>query len=122
MAFSYELTDWMDRKDLNTLLTVDREYPGWAHEVVLISNVLMELAPNPENSVVITCGPTLMQRYLIMIFQLAAENLCTPLQQPTQYAPDTGKCCGMIKIEGMHRNPQYRRVCPQACLDGATQH
>lgn len=65
MAFSYELPEWLAREDLRTVLTIDSESPGWAHKVGLIPNVLLELAPSPENTVAVTCGPPIMIKFTL---------------------------------------------------------
>ena len=65
MAFNYELEDWLDRDDLDTHLTIDAEFDGWEHEVGLIPNVLLDIAPSSENSVAITCGPPIMIKFTL---------------------------------------------------------
>ena len=65
MAFSYELPDWTSRSDLETVLTIDREAPGWEHRVGLIPNVLLEMAPPAANGVAITCGPPIMIKFTL---------------------------------------------------------
>ncbi|GAB7079250.1 FAD/NAD(P)-binding protein [Megalodesulfovibrio paquesii] len=65
MAFQYELPDWTTRKDMKTVLTIDREAPGWEHTVGLIPNVLTEMAPSPNNCVAITCGPPIMIKFTL---------------------------------------------------------
>jgi len=65
MAYSYELPEWLGRKDLATVLTIDNEAPGWEHWVGLIPNVLLEMAPNPENAVAVTCGPPIMIKFTL---------------------------------------------------------
>jgi NAD(P)H-flavin reductase len=65
MAYSYELPDWLSRKDMETVLTIDREAEGWEHTVGLIPNVLLELNPSPKGAVAITCGPPIMIKFTI---------------------------------------------------------
>jgi len=65
MAFSYELPEWLERKDLETVLTIDREAEGWKHKVGLIPNVLLEMAPKPRKAVAITCGPPIMIKFTL---------------------------------------------------------
>jgi len=69
MAFSYELPDWLAREDMETHLTIDSEYPGWAHRVGLIPNVLLDIAPNPKNSVAVTCGPPIMIKFTLQALE-----------------------------------------------------
>ena len=65
MAFSAELPEWTGRADIETTLTIDREAEGWQHKVGLIPNVLLEMAPKPENCVAITCGPPIMIKFTL---------------------------------------------------------
>jgi NAD(P)H-flavin reductase len=65
MAFQYELPDWLERDDLDTVLTIDAEADGWEHSVGLIPNVLLDMNPSSENCVAITCGPPIMIKFTI---------------------------------------------------------
>lgn len=65
MAFSYELPQWLERTDMETVLTIDREAEGWEHRVGLIPNVLLEMAPSPDNAVAVTCGPPIMIKFTL---------------------------------------------------------
>jgi NAD(P)H-flavin reductase len=69
MAFSSELPEWLGRKDVNCVLTIDRESPGWEHKVGLIPNVLLEIAPKPKNAVAITCGPPIMIKFTLQALE-----------------------------------------------------
>jgi NAD(P)H-flavin reductase len=65
MTFSYELSQWLERADMETVLTIDREATGWEHKVGLIPNVLLEMAPGAENAVAVTCGPPIMIKFTL---------------------------------------------------------
>ncbi len=65
MTYKAELPEWLGRSDVRTVLTVDAEYPGWEHRVGLIPNVLLDLAPSPENAVAVTCGPPIMIKFTL---------------------------------------------------------
>jgi len=65
MAFRYELPEWTTRKDMTTVLTIDREAPGWEHKVGLIPNVLLEMAPKAKKAVAVTCGPPIMIKFTL---------------------------------------------------------
>ncbi|GFK92196.1 Anaerobic sulfite reductase subunit B [Fundidesulfovibrio magnetotacticus] len=65
MAFKAELPEWLGRDDLETVLTIDREAPGWEHRVGLIPNVLREMAPPAGNAVAVTCGPPIMIKFTL---------------------------------------------------------
>ncbi len=65
MAFKDDLPRWLSNPDLSTTLTVDVDSPGWEHRVGLIPKVLVELAPNPRDTVAITCGPPIMIKFTL---------------------------------------------------------
>lgn len=65
LCYKNELKEWEERSDVNLILTVDAEYPGWDKRIGLIPNVLKEVAPAPENTVAITCGPPIMIRFTL---------------------------------------------------------
>jgi len=84
MAFGAELPEWLARKDVNTVLTIDREAEGWEHRVGLIPNVLTELAPKPENAVAITCGPPIMIKFTLEALKklgFGDEQIVTTLEK-----------------------------------------
>jgi NAD(P)H-flavin reductase len=84
MAFNYELQDWLDRDDLDTYLTIDAEFEGWEHNVGLIPNVLLDIAPSAENSVAITCGPPIMIKFTLQALEKLGfkdEQIVTTLEK-----------------------------------------
>ena len=84
MAYHYELQDWLDRDDLDTHLTIDAEFEGWEHEVGLIPNVLLDIAPNAENSIAITCGPPIMIKFTLQALEKLGfkdEQIVTTLEK-----------------------------------------
>lgn len=84
MAFSAELPEWLGRKDLDTVLTIDREADGWEHKVGLIPNVLLEMAPKPDNCVAITCGPPIMIKFTLQALEklgFGPEQIVTTLEK-----------------------------------------
>ena len=84
MAFSYELPEWTSRDDLDCVLTIDNPAEGWAHKVGLIPNVLLEMAPKPDNCVAITCGPPIMIKFTLQALEklgFAPEQIITTLEK-----------------------------------------
>ncbi len=107
MAFSYELADWTSRKDLDCVLTIDREAEGWQHKVGLIPNVLLEMAPSPENCVAITCGPPIMIKFTLQALEklkFAPEQILTTLERRMKCGVGI---CGRCNIGGKY-----------VCVDG----
>jgi len=84
MAFSYELPEWLGRDDIDCVLTIDREAEGWEHKVGLIPNVLLEMAPKPENTIAITCGPPIMIKFTLQALEKLAfkpDQIYTTLER-----------------------------------------
>ncbi|KAF0234190.1 MAG: hypothetical protein FD177_1102 [Desulfovibrionaceae bacterium] len=84
MAFRYDLPDWTTRKDMKTVLTIDREAPGWEHTVGLIPNVLLDMNPSPENTVAVTCGPPIMIKFTLQALKKLGfpdESIYTTLEK-----------------------------------------
>lgn len=65
LCYKYELEEWESRSDLNLILTVDNEYPGWDKRTGFVPTVLNEVAPSPENTIAITCGPPIMIKFVL---------------------------------------------------------
>jgi len=107
MAYSYELKDWLERKDLNCTLCIDAPYEGWEHKVGLIPNVLTELNPSPENSIAVLCGPPIMIKFTVQ----ALEKLKFPPEAIITTLEKRMKCgigiCGRCNIGGKY-----------VCVDG----
>ncbi|MCX5771153.1 MAG: FAD/NAD(P)-binding protein [Candidatus Hydrogenedentes bacterium] len=67
LVYKSELTAWQEMDSLNTVYTVDPggETPGWAGKVGFVPAVLEEMKPSPANTVVITCGPPIMIKFVL---------------------------------------------------------
>ena len=84
MAYSYELDGWMRHKDLACTLTIDNPADDWQHKVGLIPNVLTELAPDPQKTVAVLCGPPIMIKFTVEALKklnFADENIVTTLEK-----------------------------------------
>ncbi|SKA73502.1 FAD/NAD(P)-binding protein [Desulfobaculum bizertense] len=85
MAFKADLPDWLEREDMHTVLTIDREAENWDHEVGLIPNVLQEkMDATPKNTVAITCGPPIMIKFTIQALKKLGfedEQIITTLER-----------------------------------------
>jgi sulfhydrogenase subunit gamma (sulfur reductase) len=107
MAFRAELPEWLSRKDLKTVLTIDREAQGWEHEVGLIPNVLRQIGPSPENSVAVTCGPPIMIKFTLQALKelgFGDEQIVTTLEKRMKCGVGL---CGRCNIGGKY-----------VCVDG----
>jgi NAD(P)H-flavin reductase len=51
------------------VLTIDRECDGWQCDVGMVPTVLERMAPSPENTIAITCGPPIIIKYALISFE-----------------------------------------------------
>ena len=65
LCYKEDLKEWEARSDVNLILTVDAEYPGWDKRVGFVPTVLNEVAPSPEDTIAITCGPPIMIKFVL---------------------------------------------------------
>jgi len=107
MAFQYELPEWLERSDMNTVLTIDAAAEGWEHSVGLIPNVLLEMEPSPKNTVAITCGPPIMIKFTLQALQKLGfkdDQIITTLEKRMKCGVGI---CGRCNIGGSY-----------VCVDG----
>lgn len=84
MTYSYELEDWKQNPDLDCTLCIDNPCDDWGHKVGLIPAVLEELAPSPDNTVAVLCGPPIMIKFTLKSLEklgFAPENIVTTLEK-----------------------------------------
>ena len=65
LCYDDDVREWEARPDVNLILTVDAEYPGWDKRIGFVPTVLTEIAPSPENTVALTCGPPIMIKFVL---------------------------------------------------------
>jgi NAD(P)H-flavin reductase len=65
LCYKEDLKEWETRSDVNLILTVDTEYPGWDKRIGFVPTVLNEVAPSPEDTIAITCGPPIMIKFVL---------------------------------------------------------
>jgi len=64
LVFTDEYSTWRETPDTELHLTVDTPDAQWDHHVGLITDLLARVAPSPENSITITCGPPIMIHFV----------------------------------------------------------
>jgi NAD(P)H-flavin reductase len=69
LLFPEEYESWSQSPNSNLYLTVDEPDPDWGGEVGLITQLLEKVAPNPEQTIAITCGPPIMIFYVDQTLQ-----------------------------------------------------
>ncbi len=83
LCYKEDLNEWESRSDVNLILTVDAEYPGWDKRVGFVPTVLNEVAPSPVDTIAITCGPPIMIKFVLQNLaklQFSEENIITTLE------------------------------------------
>ena len=56
---------WPQEKDFQVNLAVDTPQDNWSGFVGYVPSFLEQLAPSPENTVAVTCGPPIMIKYVL---------------------------------------------------------
>ena len=102
LCYKDDLKEWEERPDVNLVLTVDAEYPGWEKRTGFVPTVLNEEAPSPDNTVAITCGPPIMIKFVLQglsALKFDDEQIVTTLEKRM-------KCgigiCGRCNIGSMY--------------------
>lgn len=95
LVYKEELENWKKRTDVNLTLTVDPggETPDWRGKIGFVPSVFEEIAPSPENAVVVMCGPPIMIKFtLVALNKLGFDptNVYTTLENRMKCG--IGKC------------------------------
>jgi sulfhydrogenase subunit gamma (sulfur reductase) len=69
LVFTDEYATWGAAPDTELHLTVDEGDSQWTGNVGLITQLLEQVAPSPENAVAIICGPPIMIKFAILTLQ-----------------------------------------------------
>ncbi|MCE5314248.1 MAG: FAD/NAD(P)-binding protein [Armatimonadota bacterium] len=105
LCFTYEFEEWRTKGKL--YLTVDQGDDTWTDHVGHVPGYLKELAPNPENTIAITCGPPIMIKFaLVELANLGFTNeqIYTTLEMKMK--------CGIGKCGRCNIGSKF------VCLDG----
>ena len=95
LVYKAELKAWEDMDDVRTVYTVDPggETPDWKGEVGFVPMVLEKAAPSREDTIVITCGPPIMIKFVrVSLIQMdfSMDNVYTTLENRMKCG--VGKC------------------------------
>ena len=69
LTYQYDIAEWESRRDIDAVITVDAPFPGWEGRVGMVPMVLEELAPKPENTIAVCCGPPIMIKFTLQALQ-----------------------------------------------------
>ncbi|MCK5056239.1 MAG: FAD/NAD(P)-binding protein [Candidatus Aminicenantes bacterium] len=95
------------KKKMTVHLSVDVEEPGWQEFVGFVPANIKDKAPNPENTITVTCGPPIMIKFAILALQefgFKDEQLYTTVENKMK--------CGIGKCGRCNIGPHY------VCKDG----
>ena len=108
LVYKHELAEWEAMTGVDTVLTVDPdgEDDDWKGRVGFVPTVLEELKPSSENTILITCGPPIMIKFVVasaVKLGFAPEQIVTTLEMKMK--------CGLGKCGRCNIGPVY--ICKQ---------
>ncbi len=107
LLYREEWSAWQKRDDIDAIITVDREFPGWDGRVGFVPTVTEQVAPSPDNTAALVCGPPIMIKFT----QPVLEKLGFSEDQIIMSLENRMKCgigiCGRCNV-----GPEY------VCKDG----
>jgi NAD(P)H-flavin reductase len=107
LIFTDEYDEWRAAPDTELHLTVDQADDGWTGNVGLITELLEQVAPSPENAVTVTCGPPIMIKFTLLTLEklgFKPEQMIVTLEAKMK--------CGMGKCGRCNLGEKY------VCTDG----
>ncbi len=107
LVFTDEYEAWRTAPYTELHLTVDQATPGWTGNEGLITELLEQVSPSPENAVAIICGPPIMIKFVI----LGLDKLGFTEEQMIMTLEAKMKC-GIGKCGRCNMGEQF------VCLDG----
>ena len=109
LVYKDELAEWKGMSGVETVLTVDPggEDEDWKGKVGFVPTILEEMTPSPDNTVLVTCGPPIMIKFVLAS---AAKLGFTPEQIVTTL--EMKMKCGLGKCGRCNIGPKY------ICKDG----
>jgi sulfhydrogenase subunit gamma (sulfur reductase) len=93
LLYKEELAAWEQRDDIKTVITVDKGDESWKGREGFVPSVCREVAPSPQNTVAVICGPPIMIKFTLPVFYdlgFAKENILTSLEMRMKCG--IGKC------------------------------
>jgi sulfhydrogenase subunit gamma (sulfur reductase) len=93
LCYKEELAAWEKRDDIRMHVTVDKGDETWKGREGFVPTVCREVAPSPDNTVTVICGPPIMIRFTLPVFfdlGFSKENIFTSLEMRMKCG--IGKC------------------------------
>lgn len=63
LLYMDDIARWEQSREAEIHITIDREAPGWTKNVGFVPQVVSEIAPTPDNSTALICGPPVMIKF-----------------------------------------------------------
>ncbi|MHC4312779.1 MAG: FAD/NAD(P)-binding protein [Planctomycetota bacterium] len=67
LLYKDELKEWETREDIETHITVDKGDENWKGQEGFVPAVLEQVAPSPNNAIVLVCGPPIMLKFTLPV-------------------------------------------------------
>ncbi len=83
LLYPAEYDAWRER-DINVIITVDRADETWRGHVGVVPMMFYQLRPDPRRTVVFSCGPEIMMRFVIyeaLARRIPRENIYLSLER-----------------------------------------
>ncbi|GAI60762.1 unnamed protein product [marine sediment metagenome] len=93
LCFKYDLDAWDKDKTVSMATTVDKGDESWTGREDFVPQVLEQVAPSPDNTVAIVCGPPVMIRFTFPVLEklgFTPEQMLTTLEKRMKCG--IGKC------------------------------
>lgn len=93
LIYKSELKKWEESDDIDMYVTVDKGDEDWEGREGFVNAVLQEVAPSPENAVILVCGPPIMLKFTlppILKLGFTPERIITSLER--RMSCGIGKC------------------------------
>lgn len=93
LLYKDELAAWEERKDIKSVITVDKGDKNWQGRQGFVPAVCKEVAPSPVNTVALICGPPIMIKFTLPSFfdlGFSSKNIFTSLEMKMKCG--IGKC------------------------------
>jgi len=109
LVYKEDMSRWSDQGRATVVRTVDPggETDTWDGEVGFVPTIMERLAPNPTNTIAITCGPPIMIKFALLTLETLGfpkANVLTTLENKMK--------CGLGKCGRCNVGPVY------VCRDG----
>lgn len=104
LVYKTQLKEWENRTDIKTVYTVDPggENNSWKGKIGFVPTILEQVNPQPENTIVITCGPPIMIKFVLKSLKkmnFEDEQIITTLEMKMK--------CGIGKCGRCNIGPYY---------------